>query len=208
MAETLVRLVPIIVRETILFLVAVTGLHAMARRDLRFLFAALVLVIALQDAADAQEIVLKEQLGQNYGPELLTYPMTFARQERVSSRSARLRSKTESLPAQFLNAELWSGTPYLRRARVAWISDLPAFAEKRFVIEPREAAQSSADLSVRYLDGAVELATSKFAVRLFHGARRYDHGNCLDQRSGADCWVTTAQWCLGRFKPVLREESY
>ena len=150
MAETLVRLVPIIVRETILFLVAVTGLHAMARRDLRFLFAALVFVIALQDAADAQEIILKEQLGQNYGPELVTYPMTFARQER-SPRSARLRSKTESLPAQFLNAELWPGTPYLRRARVAWISDLPAFAEKRFVIEPGEAAQSGADLSVRYL---------------------------------------------------------
>ena len=85
----------------------------------------------------------------------------------------RLRSKTESLPAQFLNRELWPGTPYLRRARVALISDLPAFAEKRFVIEPGEAAQSRADLSVRYLDGAVELATSKFAVRLFNGARRY-----------------------------------
>ena len=143
-------------------------------RPLQFLFVALVSLLALQCAADAHEILLKEQLGQNYGPELVTYPVTFTRQEQVSAKSVWVRNGTDSLLAQFLNAELWPGTPYLRRARVALISDLPAFAEKRFVLEPKKAEQSTTDLSVRYLSGAVELATSKFAVRLFNGTQRYD----------------------------------
>jgi hypothetical protein len=155
--------------------------HAMARRYLRLLSAALVSIIALQGAAEAQQFILKEQLGQTYGPELVTYQVTFARREQVSVRDVQIRSETELLPAQFLNAELWPGTLDIRRARVAFISDLRAFGEKRFVLEPKKAEQSASDLSVRYLSGAVELATSKFAVRLFLGTQRYD--TAVDSRN-------------------------
>jgi hypothetical protein len=148
--------------------------YVMAPRSLRSLAASLVLVVALQGAAEAQQIILKEQLGQSYGPELVTYQVTFTRQEQVSVRAAMVRSETELLPAQFLNAELWPGTSYVNRARVAFISDLRAFGEKRFVLEPKKVEQSASDLSVRYLRGAVELAMSKFGVRLFLGTQRYD----------------------------------
>jgi hypothetical protein len=158
-----------------------SGPHAMARHSLRLLPAALILVVALQGATEAQQIILKEQLGQSYGPELVTYPVSFDRRGQVSARTVRVRSETELLPAQFLDTELWPGTPYVRRARVAFISDLRAFGEKRFVLEPKKVEQSASDLSIRYLSRAVELATKKFAVQLFLGTQRYE--TAVDSRN-------------------------
>jgi hypothetical protein len=135
-----------------------------------------MLTISLAAAAWTAPIVLKEYLGRRWAPEVLTYPYTAAKTARVLSGSLQVTVPEGRVPAQFTDVECWPGTPYVKSATLALVSGLEPLQTRTFQVATgaKAAPPLRTDLTVTPGAGTVEIATTRFGLRLLLGEKTFD----------------------------------
>jgi hypothetical protein len=128
--------------------------------------------------AGEREFVLREQLGQRWTGEVVTFPLE-AGPEECHRDSLRLHGPAGPVPVQWIDAEPVSPSrPYVRRGRVAFVVDLLPGATEAYTLhfgpQPAGGPPPASPLRVVRQDGHVEIVNGRFGVRFLLGQGRYD----------------------------------
>ncbi|MHB9024606.1 MAG: hypothetical protein ACYC7E_10585 [Armatimonadota bacterium] len=143
---------------------------------------------AVVQAAE-KRFVLREHIKRQWTNELLTYPFTAAKGTCVEG-SLALTGPRGPAPVQLSQVQYWPGTQYVKSARLSFIAGLAPLSTDTYTVrydsgEKRGQAPISektpeigasprfSDLRITPGKGWVELRTSKFGIRLLHGAQQY-----------------------------------
>ncbi len=124
----------------------------------------------------SRQIVLREQLNQQYGGELLVYPFT-AKQKKCVPESVLVSELEKPLPAQLAEIEYWSDKKkYVKAARLyILVDELKPLATRTFTLtwDRKKAPRTASDLEVKSKGGRVEITTSRTGLRLPLGERTF-----------------------------------
>ena len=136
------------------------------------------LAIAFLVTAGEQEVVLREQLNRDWGPQLVCFPFRAAEGE-CHRDSVRLIGAKGPVACQLSDIELWAtGEPFVKSARVWFVTELARRATEasslRLGAAPAKQAMPETDLRVVRGDGMAELTTSQFGMRVLLGECRYE----------------------------------
>jgi len=147
--------------------------------SVRVLMAALACLVLLglgsQTLAGEYKIVLREYLGQNWPPQLLTYPFS-APQGACRAESLSLEGPDGPQAVQLFDVEFWPGTPFVKSATLALITDLPPRATKEFTVRYDDRSRAPVprtDLRITEGEGKVEIATGALGAVLLLGEKTY-----------------------------------
>lgn len=134
------------------------------------------IVAAGHGQAASDKIVLREQLSQEYGNELLSYPFS-AKQRSCVAESVLVRGPNGPVPAQLSQIDYWSDERrYVKSARLCFVlNELKPLTSKTFTLTygPTKVAPVVSDLQVRRRKGEVEITTSHVATRLPVGEQSF-----------------------------------
>ncbi len=134
------------------------------------------LALLVPVSAATTTVQLREYLGRDWPPEVLTFPFTASQAEQCLPASLQVTGPEGRVPAQLLEVETWPRTAYVKSATLALVSGLRPRMEKRFEVAygPQAAPPLASDLSVTRGEGQVEIANTRFGLRLLDGARTYE----------------------------------
>ncbi len=131
--------------------------------------------LAVAALAAPEPIVLREQLGRKYGPELVSYPFTAGEGECVAH-SVQVSGASGPVAVQLSDIEFWPGKKdYLRSARLSFVnSALQPLSNVTYNVSAgRDKAPAvAADLQIKQDKEQVEMTTGLVGVRLLLGSHR------------------------------------
>ncbi len=135
----------------------------------------LLLAAALSTSAGQEKIEVRERLNLAWSAELLTYPFE-APEGSCHPASITLTGPAGAQPVQLIEVESWPGTPFVRRARLAFVTDLAPLESRLFTLDYGTApvAPMTSDLKAIESPGQLELSNSRFGLRLRTDALRHD----------------------------------
>jgi len=142
------------------------------------MFAALLVLSAPGPArAGEQEIVLRDHIKLEWRNELVSYPFE-AERGVCHPESVTLAGPRGPMPVQLWEVVRWPGTEWVKSAKLSFIVDrLAPLGTNTYTVrygrEPSKATTPPADLKVARGEGFVEIATSRFGVRLMVGEKTY-----------------------------------
>ncbi|MBM4041084.1 MAG: hypothetical protein FJ290_21500 [Planctomycetes bacterium] len=129
-----------------------------------------------QLAAGERQIVLREHLNQQWNQELVAYPFE-ANERECHPASVTLTGPKGPVPVQLSQVECWSGTKWVKSAKLSFITSLAPLAKDTYTVrygaEPAAAPAPATDLRVTPGDGQVEITTRHFGARLLLGEKVY-----------------------------------
>jgi hypothetical protein len=129
----------------------------------------LLLVLAVQ----AAPIVLREQLNQRYGTELVTYSLP-ADAGNLKAGTVWLTGPRGPLEGQISDVELAPNSQTVKSAKLSFIVDtLDPLATQTYTLVPVAQNMPVSDLRIARGNGQVEITTSKLGVRLLLGEKTY-----------------------------------
>jgi len=137
------------------------------------------IVRAEENAKSVATFVLTEHLNQTWANQLVSFRIEAAADE-CHRDSISLLGPEGPLAFQLTDIELWPGeVPFVKSASIWRFSNLAPLESKTFKVKYgrkafRPAAAPKTDLRVALSDGVVELATSRFGVRLSVGEKSWD----------------------------------
>ncbi|HEY3418056.1 MAG TPA: hypothetical protein VGM23_14350, partial [Armatimonadota bacterium] len=136
-------------------------------------------IVALTPAgARTQEtkIVLREYLKQEWKGELLTYAFSAAKGT-CDARSVTLTGPQGPVPVQLSEIAYWPGTQSVKTAKLSFIAGLAPLATDTYTVQytetPAPPNPNATDLKVTPGKDQVEIATSKYGVRLLLGEQTF-----------------------------------
>ncbi|OPZ30037.1 MAG: hypothetical protein BWZ02_00867 [Lentisphaerae bacterium ADurb.BinA184] len=143
--------------------------------------------IAVRSRAADRTLTLSEQLGQEYGPELLVYGFS-APDRACAPDGVRLAGPDGPRPVQLTDVVYWSDKPeFVKTARLVFIADglKPRATQVYTLTYGRKAVpRSESDLTVKTSGSAVEIITSRIGVRLPFGSGRLAQPAALGELPG------------------------
>ncbi len=144
-------------------------------------------------------VVLKEQLNQSYGRELISVPFS-AKDKECAAAGVSLAGPKGNIPAQLSDVELWPGDGGFVKSALLWFvaDDLAPLSSATYTpaVSKGKAAQPKSDLAVKAGKDSVEITTSLIGVRFPTGEKTFDEpaaaasvpGPLLGMRLGNGAW--------------------
>ncbi|MHB9132640.1 MAG: hypothetical protein ACYDBB_16345 [Armatimonadota bacterium] len=122
-----------------------------------------------------QPVVLREKLGFTWTHELVSFPFS-AKETTCHEDSITLTGPHGPVPVQLTGVIYWPGTPWVKTARIAFITDLAPLATDTYTLHYATApgqVRAASDLQVETRANMLVLTTSKFGIQLLNGEKAY-----------------------------------
>ncbi|MBL7039513.1 MAG: hypothetical protein ISR77_12840 [Pirellulaceae bacterium] len=126
--------------------------------------------------AGEQQIVLRDQIKQEWKNELLMHPFS-APKGACHPDSVTLVGPRGAVPVQLSEIECWPGADWVKSAKLSFIADLSPLATDNYTVrydtKPLALPKLATDLTVTPEKEQVEITTGQFGVRLLQGEKKY-----------------------------------